>query len=120
VSHIPRHRYVLENLFNMGPQYLEYLTVPDVIGLVERVLMVPGNGGRGGDAPPDCHMVKMVGAKGANPNRRLDRGLYADYIPVEVSFHPASLSWGPASLHTTDTQRPTWARPGRKLCSNVR
>jgi hypothetical protein len=39
-------------------------------------VLLRGAGGRGGDAPPsDCHIVKMEGAKGMQPNRRLDRGL---------------------------------------------
>ena len=49
-------------------------------------LLIAGNGHRCGDAPAasDCHLIKMDGAKDAHPNRRLDRGLYCDYVPVVV------------------------------------
>jgi hypothetical protein len=76
--------YLLDALFNHSPDYLPLLDLQPVLGVVESAL-AGGNGGRGGDAPPsDCHMVQMVGAKGRQPGRRLDRGLYADYVPVVV------------------------------------
>ena len=51
--------YVVDSLFNQGAEFLEYLDLPSVLGVVESALQ-GGNGGRGGDAPPsDCHMVQV-------------------------------------------------------------
>ena len=77
--------YLLESLFNCTPEWLPLLDIPRVLRVAEIALM-EGIGHRGGDAPAvsDCHLIKMDGAKGLNPNRRLDRGLYCDYVPVVV------------------------------------
>lgn len=70
-------------MFNHSPAFLPLLDLPSVLAVVE-IALSADNGGRGGDASSDCHMIKMDGAKGLQPNRRLDRGLYCDYVPVVV------------------------------------